>query len=68
MYIPNNIKDLALEAGFITAGFGSGGVLLLQSAPQILKFAQLIIQDCVQIAELEGQPQLAEKIKKHFGV
>jgi hypothetical protein len=68
MMMNNNIRELAMEAGFASAGFGPGGVFALQSAPQIQKFAQLLLQECAQIALLNDHQETARQIKHHFGL
>lgn len=64
----NHVRELAKEAGFMSAGFGPGGVFALQSAPQIHKFARLLLAECMQIAYLNDHQETANQIKHHFGL
>ena len=64
----NHVRELAVTAGFASAGFGPGGVFALQSAPQIQKFAQLLLKECITIAELNGEMSTVYQIKHHFGL
>jgi len=61
------IRELALEAGFISAGF-SGSKVVLQNEREILKFANLIIEECRGIALISDSngETIAKEINEHF--
>jgi len=67
-----NIKDLAFEAGFLSAGFAKGEPVLANEKV-ILQFANLLINECIIVCELGNATQTtssgaASAIKNHFGV
>lgn len=62
-----NIKELALEAGFANMGF-SHGTNILANELTIDKFAKALLQECIMIAELNGEMSTAYQIKHHFGL
>jgi hypothetical protein len=62
-----NIKDLAFEAGFVSAGF-SKGELVLANEKVILQFAKLIIDECCFVTDLGDLNKATQLIKTHFGI
>lgn len=62
-----NIRELALESGFPVTGFNRD-TQLLANETTINKFAQLLLQECAMIAELNGDPGTGYQIKHHFGL
>jgi hypothetical protein len=62
-----NIKDLAFEAGFVSAGF-SQGEPVLANEKVILQFAKLIIDECCFVTDLGDSHKATEMIKNHFGI
>ena len=62
------IKLLAKEAG---ASYGDAYDLYLLEE-QILKFAELIVAECIDVVDVGGEfvsrPKMVERLKEHFGV
>jgi hypothetical protein len=61
------IKELALHSGLEMCGCGCD-----MPTRQSAKFAELIVQECIDIVgdggEFASRPKLVEKLQKHFGV
>jgi hypothetical protein len=57
------IKELAEQAGYTKDMFGVGH----WDMPECKKFAELIVQECIDTAFHKGHPDL-EFLLKHFGV
>ena len=58
------IKELAVQAGYLPDNFGIGH----WDMPECKRFAELIIRECANIADI-AEPFLAsDLIKQHFGV
>ena len=61
------IKKLAEQAGYLPDMFGIGH----WDMPECKKFAQLIVQECVGVADhstVNGTSIIGQRIKEHFGV
>ena len=70
------IKKLAEQAGYLPDMFGIGH----WDMPECKKFAQLIVQECIQAIQNEGQTyehldagefqanNFSQAVKQHFGV
>ncbi len=61
------IKQLAEQAGYLPDMFGIGH----WDMPECKKFAQLIVQECVGVADhstVNGTSIIGQRIKEHFGV
>ena len=64
------IEELAEQAGYEKDEFGVGH----WDMPQCKKFAELIVQECIQVLKDTGYPNAhgncvgVEEIKQHFGV
>ena len=61
------IKKLAEQAGYLPDMFGIGH----WDMPECKKFAQLIVQECVGVADhstVYGTSIIGQRIKEHFGV
>jgi hypothetical protein len=59
------IKELAIKAGW------SEDIRYAPRAKEIEKFAELIVQECVGVADhsnVTGKSIVGERIKQHFGV
>ena len=50
------------------AGIDVEAVENLGEMPTALKFAELIVRECIDIVDAQWEPVLVEKIKEHFGV
>ena len=63
----SRVKELAFESGFLSAGF-SNGKPILQYEKELMRFARLVIEDCIGIALLSdgNGAKVAEEIKQHF--
>jgi hypothetical protein len=61
------IRELALEAGFPTAGFDKDGVAI-QNSKEIEKFARLIAYECAVIVETAEPYKAGDLIKRYFGI
>lgn len=61
-----NIVELAVRAGFATTLDPKPP--LAQYPQQLALFAQLLLKECVTIAELSGNIGTANQIKHHFGL
>jgi len=61
------VKDFAFQSGFASAGFEHGRPLL-QYEHELIKYASLIIQECIGIALLSdgNGEQVAQEIREHF--
>ena len=61
------IQLLAEQAGYLPDMFGIGH----WDMPECKKFAQLIVQECVGVADhsnVNGTSIIGQRIKEHFGV
>lgn len=63
------IEKLAEEAGFVEGWFSESGD---DCEREIKKFAELIVQECVDVIDVGGEfvsrPKMVERLKQHFGV
>ena len=68
------IRELAEQAGFMEAWFSESGD---DCEREIKKFADIIIRECAQVADIERDTSAGcgyvthtdgQRIKKHFGV
>ena len=57
------IKELMDQAGIDVEAVENLGEM-----PTALKFAELIVRECIDIVDAQWEPVLVEKIKEHFGV
>ncbi len=58
------IKELAIEAGYFEDCFGIGH----WDMPECKKFAQLLIDECIEVALNAKSKEAAAMIVMHFGV
>lgn len=72
------IQALALQAGVFAGDFAGAGLYSIHNRDEVEKFAQLIVQECIQVCsnvEADTEMDLSDgalvcmaEIKEHFGV
>jgi 2,4-dienoyl-CoA reductase-like NADH-dependent reductase (Old Yellow Enzyme family) len=67
------IKELAVQAGHRYYPSSNSGPLRVEYlTPELEKFAELIVKECIDIVgaggEFASRPKLVEKLQEHFGV
>lgn len=63
--------ELAKQAGLKVESFMTNPpkpFQILGSTEQFEKFAELIVEECIDIVDTQWEPVLVEKIREHFGV
>jgi hypothetical protein len=60
-----NMQELALKAGFLTAGFKEQE-LVLANEDTITKFGHLLLKECVMLARLNNHNETVYQIRQHF--
>ena len=61
----NAIKSLAIEAGFPCAGFAKDGPALMNER-ELYRFAQLIVNECAELADIAEPYKASDLIRQHF--
>ena len=63
------IRELAKQAGHRYVPSSNSGPLRIEYlTPEMEKFAELIVRECIDIVDAQWEPVLVEKIREHFGV
>ena len=66
----NRIKELMVELKKTVSTHRGDGVLIGHN--EIEKFAELIVQECIDVVDVGGEfvsrPKMVERLKEHFGV
>ena len=61
----NAIKELAIEAGFPSIGFSKDGPAIMNER-EVYRFAQLIVKECIDLADIAEPYKAGDLIREHF--